>query len=186
MDQSYPTASLTATSPLLLLLGLWGAVTAFRPKAVGQIRYARIILVAAAAGTSGVLLWGYISQRYIADLMPFVIVGAAIGLIDLLRRLSGRTRRARGSALAVLTVAAIYCIVANVAISLWPVSDWTLGQASQFVSAENALSVTPLAPTVRHGARCPTGRRLVSSSLPTTAPASISRPETPSRMSPAS
>ena len=139
MDQTYPTASLTATSPLLLLLSIWGAVTAFRPKALGQIRYARIILVAAAAGTSGVLLWGYISQRYIADLMPFVIVGAAVGLIDLLRRLSGRTRRARGTALAVLTVAAIYCIVANVAISLWPVSDWTLGQAAQFVSAENAL-----------------------------------------------
>ncbi len=155
MDQTYPTASLTATSPLLLLLSIWGAVTAFRPKALGQIRYARIILVAAAAGTSGVLLWGYISQRYIADLMPFVIVGAAVGLIDLLRRLSGRTRRARGTALAVLTVAAIYCIVANVAISLWPVSDWTLGQAAQFVSAENALSVTPLAPTVRHGAHLP-------------------------------
>ena len=76
MDQTYPTASLTATSPLLLLLSIWGTVTAFRPKALGQIRLARIILVAAAAGHAGVLLWGYISQRYIADLMPFVIVGA--------------------------------------------------------------------------------------------------------------
>ncbi len=155
MDQTYPTASLTATSPLLLLLSIWGTVTAFRPKALGQIRYARIILLSAAAGSAGVLLWGYISQRYIADLMPFVIVGAAVGLIDLLRRLSGRTRRARGWALAGLSVLAIYCIVANMAISLWPVSNWTLGQASQFVSAEKALSVTPLAPTVRHGSQLP-------------------------------
>ena len=62
--------------------------------------------------------------------MPFVIVGAAVGLIDLLRRLSGRTRRARGWALAGLSVLAIYCIVANMAISLWPVSNWTLGQAA--------------------------------------------------------
>jgi hypothetical protein len=35
------------------------------------------------------------------------------------------------------------------------VSDWTLGQAAQFVSVEKALSITPLAPTVRHGAHVP-------------------------------
>ena len=46
MDQTYPTASIPATMPLLFLLSLWGTVTAFRPKALGQIRLARIILVA--------------------------------------------------------------------------------------------------------------------------------------------
>ena len=65
-------------------------VTAFRPRALGQIRLARIILVAAAAGTAGVLLWGYISERYMADFMPFLIVAGAIGLIDIWRRLAGR------------------------------------------------------------------------------------------------
>jgi hypothetical protein len=84
-----------------------------------------------------------------------VIVAAAVGIIDVLRRLSKRSRRARGSALAVLGVLAVYCVVANIAISLWPVSVWTLGQAQRFVSAENALSLTPLAPNVKHGARLP-------------------------------
>ena len=155
MDQTYPTASIPATMPLLFLLSLWGTVTAFRPKALGQIRLARIILIAGAAGASGVLLWGYISERYMADFMPFVIVAAAVGLIDVLRRLSKRSRRARGSALAVLGVLAVYCVVANIAISLWPVSVWTLGQAQRFVSAENALSLTSLAPTVKQGTSLP-------------------------------
>jgi hypothetical protein len=155
MDQTYPTASIPATTPLLLILAVWGTVTAFRPKALGQIRFARIILLSAAAGAAGVLLWGYISQRYIADLMPFLIIAAAVGIIDLSRRMAGRTRRAKRSWLAVLGVLAVYCFVANMAIALWPVSDWTLGQAQQFVSTENALSVTPLSSTVQHGSKLP-------------------------------
>ena len=96
MDQTYPTASIPATMPGLFLLSLWGTVTAFRPKALGHIRLARIIILAAAAGTAGVLLWGYIAERYMADFMPFLIVAGAIGFIDVWRRLSTRTRRARG------------------------------------------------------------------------------------------
>jgi hypothetical protein len=155
LDQTYPTASLTATAPLLVLLSLWGTVTTFRPRALGQIRYARIILLCAAAGSAGVLLWGYISQRYIADLMPFVIIAGAVGIIDVWRRLSLRSRRAKGGVLAVLVVLTTYGFVANMALSVWPVSAWTLGQAEQFVSAENALSVTPLAQTVKHGSQLP-------------------------------
>ena len=157
MDQTYPTASLTATSPLLLLLSIWGTVTAFRPKALGQIRYARIILLCRSRG-----------YRRCAPVG--VHLAAVYRRPDALRDHRGRGRRAssiccagcragRGGPGAGRTgrpaVLAIYCIVANMAISLWPVSDWTLGQAPQFVSAENALSVTPLAPTVRHGAHLP-------------------------------
>ena len=58
LDQSYPTASLTDTSPLLVFLGLWGAATAFRPRGIGRVRLTRIILLAAAVGAGGVLLWG--------------------------------------------------------------------------------------------------------------------------------
>jgi len=155
MDQTYPTASLTATSPLLVGLTLWGAVTAFRPKALGRIRYARIILVAAAAGSAGVLLWGYISQRYLADLMPLVIVASCVGFIDIWRRLSTRTRRARTTVLGVLTAVAAYCVVANIAISLWPVSAFTEAQTARFVSAVNSLSIDSLAGTVQHGSTLP-------------------------------
>ena len=36
-DKLYRTASITASTPLLFLLSIWGLVTAFRPRAVGQV-----------------------------------------------------------------------------------------------------------------------------------------------------
>jgi hypothetical protein len=155
MDQSYPTASLTDTSPLLLLLAVWGTVTAFRPKGIGLVRLTRFVLIAAAAGAGGVLLWGYISQRYIADLMPFFIIAASIGLIDIWRRLAGRQRGARGAVLGVVVAGAVYCIAANLAIAAFPVAQWSSTQDANYVSAQKSLSIDSLADTVQHGATLP-------------------------------
>ena len=155
LDQTYPTASIPATMPLLFLLSCWGAVTAFRRKAVGEVRLTRIILVAAVAGSAGVLLWGYISERYMADFMPLLIIAGAIGLIDIWRRLEGRDRKVRGRALGVLVVLVVYGIVANVAIALWPEPQWSITQNARFVSAQRALSVGYLGSSVRIGTALP-------------------------------
>jgi hypothetical protein len=50
---------------------------------VGRVHLTRIVLVAAAAGAGGALLAGYMSQRYLGDLMPFFILAGNIGLTDL-------------------------------------------------------------------------------------------------------
>jgi hypothetical protein len=155
LDQSYPTASFTDTSPLLLLLGLWGAVTAFRPRGVGQVRLTRIILFGAAAGAGGVLLWGYISQRYLADLMPFFIIAGGIGLIDVWRRLETRPQRTRGLVLGGIVTVGVYCIAANLAISAFPVSQWTQAQSARFVSVAKSLSIGSLANSVQRGPTLP-------------------------------
>ncbi len=155
MDQSYPTASFTDISPLLLLTGVWGVVTAFRPRGPGMVRLTRIIVFGAAAGAAGVLLWGYISQRYLADLMPFFIIAGAIGLIDVWRRIESGTQRIRGAVLGVLTVAGVYCIAANFAIAIFPVSQWSSTQSSDFISAEQSLSLTSLSGTVVRGSTVP-------------------------------
>jgi hypothetical protein len=155
MDQSYPTASFTDTSPLLLLLGIWGVVTAIRPKAVGMVHLTRIIVFGAMAGAAGVLLWGYMSQRYLGDLMPFFIIAGAIGLIDVWRRLETSTKRVRGVALGLVTAAGVYCIAANLAVAAFPVSQWTFGQSARFISAQQSLSITPLASTVHRGSTVP-------------------------------
>ena len=120
MDQSYPTASFTDTSPLLLILGCWGLVTAFRPRGIGLVRLTRIIVFGAAVGAGGVLLWGYISQRYLGDLMPFFIITSGIGLIDIWRRLEGRLPRFRGFALGGMITIGAYCITANLAVAVVP------------------------------------------------------------------
>ncbi len=155
LDQTYPTASFTDTSPLLLILGCWGAVTAFRPRGIGQVRLTRIILFGAAAGAGGVLLWGYISQRYLGDMMPFFIIAGGIGLIDVWRRLETRPRRVRSLALGTIITIGIYCVAANVAIAAFPVSDWSSAQNARFISAEKSLSISSLANSVRRGSTLP-------------------------------
>jgi hypothetical protein len=155
LDQTYPTASIPATMPLLFLLSIWGMVTAFRPNGPGLVRLTRIMLIGAAAGAGGVLLWGYISERYMADFMPFLILAAGIGLIDVWRRLSGRSLRARRWALGVLTALCAYCIAANVAIAAFPATQWSGSQASEFVSFAQRASLTSLAATVQTGPALP-------------------------------
>ncbi len=150
MDQTYPTGSIPATMPLLFLLSCWGVVTAFRRKTVGQIRLTRIIIFGAALSVAGVLLWGYISERYMADFMPLLIVAASIGLIDIWRRLADRPRRVRRNVLGITMALAVYCLVANLAIAGGPLPQWTTAQNSRFVSAEASLSLGSLASTVWH------------------------------------
>ena len=155
LDETYPTASLPATVPLLFLLACWGTITSFRPKALVPFRFTRIVLVAGVVATAGVLLWGYIGERYLADFMPFVIVAGGVGLIDVWRRFEGRSRRARGSVLGVLTAVAVYCVVVNMAIAASPSEQFTQSQVQEFVSNEHSLSLTSLADTVHHGATLP-------------------------------
>jgi len=155
LDQSYPTASFTDTSPLLLLLGCWGTIAAFRPRGIGRVRLTRIIIFGAAAGGAGVLLWGYISQRYLGDLMPFFIIAGAVGLTDIWHRLEKRSRQARRLALGTITALGLYCIAANLAIAMFPVSQWTPAQSARFISVEKSLSIDSLANTVWRGSNLP-------------------------------
>ena len=155
MELTYPTASMTTTAPLLIVLGVWGTVTAFRPRGPGRVRLARLILVTAVVGTAGVVVWGYISQRYIADFMPFFIIASAVGMIEVWRLLEGRSRRARGWALGGLCVLATYGVAANVAVAAWPVPQWTQTQTAGFVAAEQSLSLGSLGASVRTGGTLP-------------------------------
>jgi hypothetical protein len=155
LDQTYPTASMPATMPLLFLLSCWGTITAFRPKGFGQIGLTRIILVTAAAGSAGVLLWGYISERYLADFMPFLIVAGGIGLIDIWRRLDLRPIRAKWITLGVISLLGAFCVMANVAIAISPVAQWTQAQTVNYVNAQQRFSMGSLAGTVRHGETLP-------------------------------
>jgi hypothetical protein len=155
LDQSYPTASFTDISPLLLLLACWGVVSAFRPRGVGQVRLTRIILFGAAAGAGGVLLWGYIAQRYLSDLMPFFVIASSIGLIEVWRRLAHTSRRRRGLVLGGIVTLGVYCVAANVAIAAFPVNPWTMTQDAGFVSMQKSFSIGSLANTVQRGATLP-------------------------------
>jgi len=155
LDDTYPTASVPPTMPLLFLLSIWGVVAAYRPRPAGRLALARIPLFAAAAGISGVLLWGYIANRYMGDFMPFLILAGAVGLIDVWRRLQGRSLRSRRLALAGVAVLAAFSLVANIAIAIEPSAQWNPAELTNYTTVQKALSVQNLASTVHHGATLP-------------------------------
>jgi hypothetical protein len=155
LDQTYPTASIPATMPLLFLLTCWGLVTSFRRRALGQMRLIRIVLVTAAAGAGGVVLWGYISERYMADFMPVLILAGAVGLIDICRRLALRPRTFKQGALGLLLIGTTYGVVANLAIAAFPVGQWSITQTARFVTAERDLTPGGLGSSVRTGPTLP-------------------------------
>ncbi len=140
LDRQYPTASVPASMPLLTLLSIWGAVTSFRPRPLGRANLLRIPLLAAAVGAGALLAWGYIAPRYLADFVPFLVIGSAVGLVDLWRRAESRGRPIRAGVLASMVVLAAYCIVANVGIAVAPNDEWTTTQALRYVHVQKSVS----------------------------------------------
>jgi hypothetical protein len=151
LDQTYATTSITAASPLLFLLSCWGLVTAFRPKGIGNVRLTRLVVIGAAIGTGGVLVWGYIAYRYVADLMPLLIIASAVGLVDIWRRLEGRSVKAQGWTLAAVCTVGAYGIAANLAITVAPSTWFSKTQMSNFVAAQQSLTPVALKATAVRG-----------------------------------
>ena len=150
----YPTASLPASMPLLFLLGVWGLVTAFRPRPVGRVAATRALLVAMAAGTSGVLLFGFIADRYLADFLPLVALAGFVGLVDVWRRGKRRGPLLRGSTLVAVVLLGGFGVWANIGAAVTPSAIWTDAQAAAFVRG-------PARPGRRgHGSIVRTGDRL--------------------------
>jgi len=143
LDDTYPTASIPASMPLYLLLGVWGLVTAFRRRPVGRVAVTRVLLVAMAAATSGVLLFGYLADRYLADFLPLLALAGFVGLVDIWRRLAGRGRGPRVAVLALVAVLGVYGVWANVGAALTPSALWTNAQSQAFLRAQ--LRATPYA-----------------------------------------
>jgi hypothetical protein len=154
-DQTYPTSSMEASMPLLFLLSCWGVISAFRRRVSGRARVFCIPILAAGAATAGVLVWGYIANRYLSDFMPLLILAAALGLADLCQRFAGRTRRAAVTMMAGVVVLCAVEVFINVGVAATPDGAWSVPQAKNFVAAQLAVSPGPLAKTVELGNRIP-------------------------------
>jgi hypothetical protein len=155
LDQTYATGSVPDFMPLLFLSGIWGLVTSFRPKALRGARLLRPLLLAAAAATAGVMLWGYIADRYIADFMPLLILAGVLGMLDLWRRLDGRSRLVRSSATAVVALLALFGVLANTGASLASFNAWNSPQVVNYVDTQKSITPGATAAAVRHGSTLP-------------------------------
>jgi hypothetical protein len=139
-DKRYRTDSLPPSSPLLFLLSLWGLVTAFRPRPVGRVALTRLLLLAAGSAGAALLLWGYIAPRYLADFMPLLILASVVALVDVCRRMDGRSRKTRVGVFVVIAVLGVYSVAANVGLSITPNEEWNGTQTLNFVETQQAFS----------------------------------------------
>jgi hypothetical protein len=134
------TSSIPASMPLLLATGLWGTVTTFWRHRPVMVRSFRLLLVAAAASGGAMLIYGTVYERFLADFLPILVLASAIGVVDIYRRLDGRTRVPRVLVPAVVGLLAVFGFVANMGIAITPQSSWTQTQADHYVQAELDLS----------------------------------------------
>jgi hypothetical protein len=139
-DRLYRTASLPASTPLLFLLSIWGIVTAFRPRATGKVARTRLLLLAAGGAGAALMLWGYISPRYLGDFVPFLVLASAVAMADIFRRLERRRRSVRIGALGILSIGAVFSIAANVGMAIAPTEESTTTQVLNYVQAQKDVS----------------------------------------------
>lgn len=132
--------SLPGSSPLLLLVAIWGLAIPFwrrwrRPRIVLAIP-----LLAAAAPAVAILLFGFIDNRFLGDFVPLLVLAGSIGMVDVWRRLETTSKQIRFSALAAISALGLYSVVANVAMASSPTGWWSRTQALNFVRAQSDVS----------------------------------------------
>lgn len=118
LDQTYRTGSAVAFMPALTVLGLWGLIIAFRPKGPDRAPWLRLPILGAGAITGAILVYGYISYRYVAELLPVMALASAVGVVDLGHLFSLRSDRARRRLLIGLSALTGFGVLANAAVGL--------------------------------------------------------------------
>jgi hypothetical protein len=116
VETTTPASSITATAPVLVLLALVGIVWLVRRR-----RWVEVAVVAGlAAGAVPSFTIGFIANRYLVDLMPMLVVPAAVGIHVVPRPV------ARANLVRVLVVAAVvWGVWVNASLA-----TWTLGLKS--------------------------------------------------------
>jgi hypothetical protein len=123
IEKVLPTASVTATAPLLLVLctiGLgWPIFSRLSGRSSGLRRVRRLLplLASCALGCVGVLTYGVVAFRYTGDLTPLIVLGAIVGLVELTvwhgRLGAGTTRHGRVGMVVALTVLLLWSTWSN-------------------------------------------------------------------------
>jgi hypothetical protein len=139
-DQVYRTASIPASMPLLFLLACWGTACSFFRNATDRARLLRIPLVASACAFSVALVWGYIAPRFEGDALPFLALGAMVGVAHLWRQLEHRPKLPRRLFFGAIILLGVFCIVANQGIADIPTQEFTNAQMRNYVTVQRDLS----------------------------------------------
>ena len=156
LDQTLLTASLPASMPLLFILSLVGLSLVVARRTRAQLAPTWPLLVGGAAASVGVLLYGFICTRYLADFLPLVLLAAIIGAVGVLRRLDRASTRARRAGVGAMALVAALSVAINLGIAAAPTEHWTQAQVRTFVIAQRDRSIGSLTTRVHHAAALPT------------------------------
>jgi hypothetical protein len=154
-----PTASVLPSMPLLFATALWGVMSTFARRRRAEIRALRLLLIATAVSAGTVMIFGWVLERYVADIMPLLVLASMIGLVDIWCRLDGRRRTVRIIAPATIGLLAFFGFVANVGMASTPTVDWSRTQLVHYVEAERTagdITGHPLSRDVDEGTHFPT------------------------------
>jgi hypothetical protein len=115
VDQSYRTGSATSFMPVFLVMFLVAFVAVFRPRARRELSLLRMPMLVSILVTGGVMGYGYYSARYTTEFVPALVLGAAVSTA-LLCGFVRRRPRWRAPTLAVLSIGAVFSILAQMSI----------------------------------------------------------------------
>ena len=136
LEMPYQTPSATATMPALFVLGGFGVFYTFRSRPSEGFAMLRIPLLGALSIVGGVLMVGYITPRYLAEFVPFLILASVAGVCGLVRRpqrhsrlaIAGLTGIAALAAFGTATNLAIATTAARVGTGGSPLLDYVAAQ----------------------------------------------------------
>jgi hypothetical protein len=127
--------SAPTSMPLFCVLTLVGVVSLLRRREVALLG----VLAGSAAGYAVTLTIAYVTTRYLADLLPCLLLGALVGLQALL----DRARRPPGLLLAAIAALTLAGVVTNGSVGLLTQrlvsGDPTPGERASFVRAQDAV-----------------------------------------------
>ncbi len=109
------TASLTATSPLLVLLGLVGVAGIARDRRLAPLRGP---VLGSLAAVGGVLTIGFVAHRYLGDFVPLLAVTALPGALLAAHRIASWSTGRRRAALVAAGGLAVWSLWANLGLAL--------------------------------------------------------------------
>jgi hypothetical protein len=113
------TASLPASVPLLVVLSIVGVIALAARKSSRAVQQLRIPAFGALVGSAAIFPFGYIAQRYLADVFPFLFVAGVVGLHWLLLRWAAPSRSARRRwVVAGLCVLGVFTVWVNFALAI--------------------------------------------------------------------
>jgi hypothetical protein len=140
-----PTASVPPSMPLLVLSGLWGVVTAFTPGLPRRLRGLRILLFTSALTAATIMIFGWVLERYAADLLPLLILASMIGMIDVWRRIDGHSDAMRRGVTVVVGVLALFGFWTNMGFAVTPGNPaannkWSETQLANYINVQRTFS----------------------------------------------